>query len=222
MRKRENLILFFCLCALFFSGTVFFKELLGSEQLLYASLADQLTTEQIQEVIRMNNLWGWIYYLILPLILYLKIVLIATTLAIGIMFIDTKIKFSQLFNIVVKAEFIFLLPMAFKTAWFYFFKKEYTLEELQNYMPLSLESLFGYENFEPWFIYPLQTANLFEVAYWMILTILPAKLMQTTKSQAFAYVTGSYGVAPCPNRLLVCHTGSCLANTVFTVRATVR
>ena len=58
----------------------------------------------------------------------------------------------------LKAEFIFLLPMVFKTAWFYFFKKDYTLEELQNYMPLSLESLFGYENFEPWYIYPLQTA----------------------------------------------------------------
>lgn len=55
--------------------------------------------------------------------LYLKIVLIATTLAIGTMFIDTKIKFSQLFNIVVKAEFIFLLPMVFKTAWFRFFQK---------------------------------------------------------------------------------------------------
>ena len=131
----------------------------------------------------MNNLWGWISYLILPLILYLKIVLIATTLAIGIMFTDTKIKFGQLFNIVVKAEFIFLLPMVFKTAWFYFFKKDYTLVELQNYMPFSLESLFGYENVEPWFIYPLQVVNLFEAAYWIVLSILLAKLLQTTKSK---------------------------------------
>lgn len=90
MRKRENLILFFCLCALFFSGTVFFKELLGSEQLIYNSLADQLTSDQIQEVIRMSDLWGWLYYLILPLILYLKILLIATLLAMGAMFANIQ------------------------------------------------------------------------------------------------------------------------------------
>ena len=191
--NKNNFSLFFALYTLLFSGSVFSKELLNIEQLLYASLAEQLTAEQIQEVIRMNNLWGWISYLILPLILYLKIVLIATTLAIGIMFTDTKIKFGQLFNIVVKAEFIFLLPMVFKTAWFYFFKKDYTLVELQNYMPFSLESLFGYENVEPWFIYPLQVVNLFEAAYWIVLSILLAKLLQTTKSKALTLVAGSYG-----------------------------
>ena len=100
--NKNNFSLFFALYTLLFSGSVFSKELLNTEQLLYASLAEQLTAEQIQEVIRMNNLWGWISYLILSLILYLKIVLIATTLAIGIMFTDTKIKFGQLFNIVVK------------------------------------------------------------------------------------------------------------------------
>ncbi|MDO5664047.1 MAG: hypothetical protein Q4G63_02165 [Bacteroidia bacterium] len=194
MQKRSNFILFFILYSLTFVSTVFSKELLGTEQLVYNTLAEQLTTQQIQEVIRMNNVWGWVYYIVLPIILYLKILLIAIVLSIGTFFFIQKIKFSQLLNIVLKAEFIFLLPMVFNTAWFYFFKKEYTLEELQNYMPLSLESLFGYENFERWYIYPLQTANLFEVAYWIVLTLLLAKALQVNKQKSFTIVASSYGV----------------------------
>lgn len=191
---KKNTVLFFILYTLYFSLTVFSKEILSAEQLYYNTLAEQLTAEQIQEVIRMNNLWGWVYYIALPLILYLKILLIAIVLSIATFFFAQKIKFSQLFNIVLKAEFIFLLPIVFKAVWFYFFKKDYTLEELQNYMPLSLESLFGYENFERWYIYPMQTANLFEIAYWITLTLLLAKVLQINRQKSFTIVASSYGV----------------------------
>jgi hypothetical protein len=192
--KSNSSLLFFLLYAFTFAGTIFTKELLGIEQLVYSTLAEQLTSEQLQEVIRSNDLWGWVVYLILPLLLYLKIVLIVTILSIGTFFFEQNIKFNQLFNIVVKAEFIFLLPMVFKTTWFYFFKTDYTLAELQNFMPLSLQSFFGHEHFESWFLYPLQTANLFEVAYWFILAFLLARALQITKSKAFTIVASSYGV----------------------------
>ncbi len=192
--KKQSIILFFILYSLTFVGNVFSREILGSDQLVYNSLAEKLTTEQVQEVIRINNLWGWIYYLILPLLLYLKILFIATIITMGTLFIEQKIKFSQIFNIVLKAEFIFLIPIVLKTGWFYFFKKDYTLEDLQNYMPLSLESIFGYQNFEKWFLYPLQTINLFEVAYWIILTFLLAKAIPTTKTKSLTLVASTYGV----------------------------
>ncbi len=51
MTVQTNFSLFFALYALLFSGSAFSKELLGTEQLVYNSLAEQLTTEQIQEVI---------------------------------------------------------------------------------------------------------------------------------------------------------------------------
>lgn len=81
--------------------------------------------------------------------------------------------------------------MVLKTGWFYFFNKDYTLEDSRNYMPLSLESLFGYQNFEKWFLYPLQTINLFEVAFWIILTLLLAKAIPTTKSKSLTLVAST-------------------------------
>ena len=177
---HNNRLLFFTLYALTFSGGVFSKELLGTEELYYGSLAEQLTTEQLQQVMQ-------------PLLLYLKILFIAGLLAIGIFFFDLKLKFGEVFNIVIRAEFVFLLSIVMKTAWFYFFKTDYTFDDLQYYMPLSLESLFGYANFERWYIYPMQLISLFEVAYWIILTMLFAKALQISRSKALALVAGSYG-----------------------------
>ena len=190
---HNNRLLFFTLYALTFSGGVFSKELLGTEELYYGSLAEQLTTEQLQQVMHMNNVWGWVGYAMLPLLLYLKILFIAGLLAIGIFFFDLKLKFGEVFNIVIRAEFVFLLSIVMKMAWFYFFKTDYTFDDLQYYMPLSLESLFGYANFERWYIYPMQLISLFEVAYWIILTMLFAKALQISRSKALALVAGSYG-----------------------------
>lgn len=190
---RNNYHLFLILYALTFSGGVFAKELLGTEELYYQSLAEQLTTEQLQQVMHMNDVWGWVGYIILPLLLYFKILFIAGLLAIGIFFYDLKLKFGQVFNIVIRAEFVFLLPIVMKTVWFYFFKTDYTFDEVQYYMPLSLESLFGYVHFERWYIYPMQIANLFEVVYWIVLTVLLAKTLLISHSRALMLVTISYG-----------------------------
>ena len=192
--KSNNLLLFFGFYALMFSGAVFFAELLGTEQLMYNSLAERLTAEQLREVIRMRDMWSWLGYLILPLLLYLQILFVATALSIGIFFFEYEMKFSQIFNIVVKAQYVFLLPMVFHFVWFYFINTDFTLEELQNFAPLSLGSIFGFEHFERWLIYPLQVVNLFEVAYWFILAFLLAKALQITKSRAFTIVASSYGV----------------------------
>ena len=177
-----------------FSSAVFSTELLGIEQMVHNSLAEQLTAEQLERVIKTQNLWGWIGYLILPLLLYLQILLVATALSIGIFLFEYDIKFNQVFNIVVRAQYVFLLPMIFQFVWFYFIRTDFTLEELQSFSPLSLGSIFGFEHFERWLIYPLQVINLFEVAYWFILAFLLAKALQITKSKAFTMVASSYGV----------------------------
>lgn len=67
MNEKPNQFQFIlCSLCLLFSGSVSSKRLLGTEELPYTSLAEQLITDQIQEVIRMNNLWGWVFYIILP------------------------------------------------------------------------------------------------------------------------------------------------------------
>ncbi|HXJ98697.1 MAG TPA: hypothetical protein VNJ50_07610 [Gelidibacter sp.] len=120
--------------------------------------------------------------------------IITSILDLGCFLFNKKIKYKELFNIVVKAEFIFILVIIVKTAWFYFFQTNYTLEDLQFFYPLSALSLIGHEGLQPWFVYPFQVLNLFELAYWFILAFLLGKELKSTTDKGLSIVASSYGV----------------------------
>jgi len=191
---KNNTLLFFALLILTFILSSSTKELLNTDDLIINSLAEQLTSEQIQDFLNISKKWEWISYIFLPILLLLKISIIAAILDAGCFFFGKEIKYKKLFNIVVKAEFVFLLVIVSKIAWFYFFQPTYTLEDLQYFYPLSALNIVGYKGIETWFIYPLQIINLFEVAYWFILAYLIDKEINDTKEKGLSIVASSYGV----------------------------
>ena len=184
---------FFLLLLVFFLGFIS-KELLNTEELVINSLAEQLTTKQIEKALNFQQKWEWIAYLLLPLLLIIKISIIALILDVGCFFFDKEIKYKKLFNIVTKADFVFLGVMILKTIWFYVFHQNFTLEDTQYFYPLSLLNLIDYQGLSSWWIYPLQVLNLFEVAYWFVLSYLLGKELKTTTSKGFSIVASSYGV----------------------------
>lgn len=171
-----------------------FKNTLYTEQLYYSHYSEKLFFEQITNVIENQKKWEWLIYVIMPLFLLIKVSIISKILDLGCFIFNQKLKFKQLFNSVVKAEFIFLLVIIFKTAWFYFFKTNYTLEDLQYFYPLSALNIVGYEDLEAWWVYPLQVFNLFELAYWFILAYLLGKALNTNIDKGLHIVASSYGV----------------------------
>lgn len=173
----------------------FSKELLKTDSLVITSIAEQFTNDQINEILQIRKKWQWIGYAIVPILLLLKTSIIATILDIGCFFFGKEIRYKKLFNIVVKAEFVFLLVIVFKTAWFYLFQTDYNLEDLQYFYPLSALNIIGYESLQPWFIYPLQVFNLFELAYWVILAYLIGKELHENTDKGMSIVASSYGVS---------------------------
>lgn len=159
------------------------------------SLSEQLTQDQIKDFIKLKEKWEWLSYLIIPALLLLKISIIAAVLDAGCFFFDKEIKYKKLFKIVVKAEFVFILVIIFKTVWFYYFQQTFTLKDLQLFFPLSALNIIGYQGLETWFVYPLQVLNLFEVAYWFILAYLIGKEINITTEKGLSIVASSYGVS---------------------------
>mgnify|MGYP000554048547 FL=1 len=186
--------LFFYLCLLVFILSLLSKELLNLDDLVISSSAEQLTNDQIKEIISFQENWEWISYVILLLFLSIKIVVVAVILDAGCFFFEKEIKFKILLTIVIQSEFIFLLVIIFKTLWFYVFHQNFTLEDTQYFYPLSLLNLIDYQGLSSWWIYPLQVLNLFEVAYWFVLSYLLGKELKTTTSKGFSIVASSYGV----------------------------
>ena len=194
-RSHKNRWYYFLLLislSLFFSFLL--KELLNTNELFIQSIGDQFTVEQINKIVDFQDKWEWFGYVLIPILLLIKISTITLFLDIGCFFFGKDIKYKTLFKIVVKAEFVFLLVIIFKTAWFYFVQTDYSLEDLQYFYPLSLLQLFGYEGLEPWFIYPLQVVNLFELCYWLLLGYGLSKALKRSVDYAMGIVASSYGV----------------------------
>ena len=178
------------------------KYVLENEEVLLVYLSEKLNAKQIENFFNFQKKWQWFSCAIIPIILLIKTSIIASVLYIGTFFYSkAKVTFKQLFNAVIKAEFVFLLVGVAKIIWFYFFQTNYTLEDLQYFYPLSTLNIVGYKGLEAWFIYPLQVLNLFELAYWLLLSYFVGKLAFTEKDKGkpmdlgFKIVASSYGSA---------------------------
>jgi hypothetical protein len=166
------------------SLTILTKILLNLEGLLSSSLSSNFSTDQTRDILIFQKKWQWVSYLIIPLFLLIKTTLIASVLYVGTFFYSkVKVTFKQLWNVAVKAEFVFLLVGVAKIIWFYFFQTNYTLEDLQFFYPLSALNIVGYKGLESYFIYPFQVLNLFELAYVLLLGYYVGKLAYTPKNK---------------------------------------
>ncbi len=170
----------------------FLNYLLNIDDLIRVSYLQKMTSDQFEEIDVFRNKWQWLGYVFLLIYTYIKVLVIASILYIAIFFKVDNILFKNIWNIVLKAEFIFLLVPIFKIIWFYFFQTTYKLEDIQNFFPLSAINITGYEDIEPWYIYPLQTFNLFELAYVFYLGIQIAKLTKSTPDEGLKMVVFSY------------------------------
>lgn len=193
---KSSFFRYILICILLLLFTELTKNILNFDKLLYTSLAEKLTNNQIDKFFKMQSKWRWISYLIVPIVALIKTSIIASTLYIGTFFFSkVKVKFKKLWLIVITTEFIFLLVPIFKIVWFYFFEPDYTLEDIQYFYPLSALNIVGYEGLEPWLIYPFQVLNLFELAYWLVLAYYIGKATETTMDHGLKIVMSSYGSA---------------------------
>lgn len=192
--KNNNFSYLLILASLQLLLGYFSSDLLRIKELYSITLSESFTQDQIIKLLNFQDKWQWVGYLISPVLLLLKLFIISAVLDIGIFFFNKEIKYSKLFTVVVKAEYVFLLVIVAKTLLLYFVAKDYTFEEVQNFYPFSMLHLFGTEGIDRWYYYPLQVLNLFELAYWIILANLLGKALSIKIDKAFEIVVSSYGV----------------------------
>lgn len=185
---------FFILCLITLSFSWAFQELLLSDTLYFNVFSDQLSYEKIQKIINHNKDWNWIMYIIIPFLCFVKLSLITTCLALGSFFTSNRFNFKVFFNIAVFAELIFLLPILIKLLWFLFVKTDYDLDDLTLFYPLSALNLVDTTDLPRYWLTPLQTLNLFEVAYWFLLAYGVADATDFSFKRSFGLVMSSYGV----------------------------
>ena len=168
--------------------------ILVDDELYFNALIEQMTVEQISELVDKSHHWEWLGYVILLTFSLTKFTLTACCLGLGYYLITSHWLFKPFFKAAIQAEFVLLIPGLIKLIWFLFIQTDYTLNDLQLFYPLSLLNLFEPGTVEPYLLYPLQVLNLFEVAYWFVLAYGVAQVMNASLERGFGLVMASYGL----------------------------
>ena len=189
----KNIPRYFLLIFLYDLIILFLEKILKIKEMSYSYLTERLTRSQLKEMSNLHDKTKLINYGIFPLFILFKTLIIASIIYIGAFFYSKSgVTLKNIWNSVINAEFILLLVPIFKIIWFYFFQTNYTLEDLQFFYPLSAINITGYNGLEPWLIYPLQTLNLFEVAYIIYLSYQIGYLTKTNADNGLKIVSFSY------------------------------
>lgn len=169
------------------------KMILNLDKLIVFYLSERMSSENLKNYLEFQIKWKYTGFLIFPILVLFKTVIISSILNMGVFFhSNTPIKFKIILNVVLKAEFVFLLFPVFKLIWFCFFQINYTLEDIQYFYPFSALNIIGYKGLEPWLIYPLQTLNVFELAYIIILSYQIGTVTKTNADTGLKIVASSY------------------------------
>ncbi|MBE7645897.1 hypothetical protein F7644_07810 [Tenacibaculum finnmarkense genomovar ulcerans] len=165
------------------------------DELLFNSISEELAKEQASKMISSIKEWNWLGYLILPIIILLRSILVALCISISMIFYeDIQFKFKNFLKITLLGELIFLLVIFSKILYFSITDAKYSLEKVKQFHPLSYTNFLNLETIEPWLIYPLQTVNLFEIGYFFVLVYGLHKLLKNKYSKSFEIVAVSYGL----------------------------
>jgi hypothetical protein len=195
LRALKSSMIFSCVIVFQYGITYFVQSFLKIDELINDFYIENLMHEHLEEMISERRKWWFVGYAMIPLFVFIRSSLVALCLSIIAFFYDMEhpFKFKQFLRITLIGEFVWVLVGIAKFAYFYWFQTEFILVDFQQYYPLSFTNYLDLETLDPWFVYPLQTINLFEVLYFFVLVYGMHKLLKGSYWASFEKVAVGYG-----------------------------
>lgn len=184
---------FLCFLATIFT---FLSNYYITEIIAYNVLSEQYTLEQIQKILNTFKSWQYVAYIFIPVIIIIRILYTSFCLYTGSLFQEYKWEFKKIFNISLKADFIFILSQIVNFYYYLLLKDAHTLNAV-NTNCLSILNWVGQENVPKWLVSALNSASVFELLYIILLVTLihksfKQKLIKTTVFVLLTYGVGTY------------------------------
>jgi len=178
-----GIVALYCLSSIL-SQTLITKEVLfntyGSE-------------EFVEKIIKRKQEYGWITYLLIPVLYSIKFLLIAVTLNIGVLLLNTKIKFGKLWRAVLLAELVSIF-FGIITIILLIYNNFTNMDEIRQFNPFALSYYLNTESIPSFLLYPFSLLNLEELVYWLILARLMMPLLDKKYIKSLGFVAQTYGV----------------------------
>jgi|SRR5690625_431098 len=172
----------------------FLENWILTDEVFYRSLSTQIPLYTVDGILESREKFWWVPYLIQIVVILIKVLFVSLCIFIGVVLSDIRIPFKNIFRVAVIAEIIFVIGQSIYLFNLYTHRAELTFETTANYFPLSMLSFFGVENVVSWLHYPLQTLNLFEVVYVVLISWLLSRQWKPDFIESLNIVIPSYGI----------------------------
>jgi hypothetical protein len=190
---RKNVIkLLILLLSVILICSFTFNFLILSNDLYYNSFIDQMSVNQIENLLIFQKKYQYLGYFLLIILNLIKILILGLLLYSSFIFLNVKVHFNDILKVVIISDSIFIFSLIIKIIWFCFFRINYNIEDVQLFYPLSLLNLFEISTINKIWIYPFQLLNIFEIIYWVLLGYGISKLINNNFDKAFKIVLSSY------------------------------
>ena len=174
--------------------SIFDNTYIFTDDFFYEGLNESFSRDTIETILNSEAHLGWIGFVALLFIIIIKVLFMTFCVTTGAIFTDTSFSIKDIFQAVLYSEFIFLASQITYSLNLFFNREFLTIENAGNFYPLSVLSFFNVENVVPWLHYPLQTLNLFEVAYVICIAWLLSKQWKPNFVESLNIVIPSYGL----------------------------
>ena len=182
----------FCFIYLFFNWYLQ-SEVLTDKVYTY-TLAGQVNPDKLAAFLEGQHRMVVLSYLMVPVALLLKMTLVTICLFTGLLLTSQQFSWRQLFRIVLFAESAFVAGTLFRLLLLAFSHRVESLGQYMSFAPLSLYSLFPVTAVPNWMTYPLQTLDIFQAGYILLLATGLQYYMRQPFKKMLVFVLGSYGL----------------------------
>lgn len=165
-----------------------------TESFYYTSLSNKLDISRIAATIELQHKFRVIGYLFIPVVLILKLWIIAGILFTGLYLFQQEVNYRNCLKITLIAELVSVVAVFIKTSWL-IINPPSNVTDLQYFSPLSITQLINIDKLPKYFFYPLQLFNVFELVYWIVLVFGIMAFTPQKWSKSLQTVASSYGIA---------------------------
>lgn len=173
------------------------KNILVNETVFFNTYSEQMTYDRSMELFQRIRELSWATYLLFPVILIVKFSVLSLVIYTGFFLSNhqNEVTLGMIFTTVLASEIIIVIASMTKFLWFAFFAGNYTLDDMNFFYPLSLINLFRQNEVATYWVYPLQSINLFQVAYILMLSIGLGKVSSVKREKTDIIILLTYGSA---------------------------
>lgn len=182
----------YCLVYLFFNW--YLQQHVLTDQVYTYTLGGSVNPDKLAAFLQGQHRMEFLSYVFVPVMIAIKMFLVAFCLMAGLLLTSQKLAFSTVFRIVLFAESAFVISTLFRLLVLAFSHSVDSLGQYMAFAPLSLFSLFHATSVPNWLLYPLQTLDVFQGLYVFFLAKGLQHFLQRSFKESLEQVAGSYGL----------------------------